>query len=125
LLEADAAHSIAEQEFDRSFETREALEHAYLAAAQALDAEQHPRRAYAWLGLATVRRYQKGRRGDALAEHQNRGLVNDRGCLRPHGLRRLGLVGAGDCLLLYRRITSSGLEFRAFVPRRDPRVRLG
>jgi stress response protein SCP2 len=70
LLEAaDASHSIAEQEFDRSLETREALEHAYLAAAQALDGEQHPRRAYAWLGLATVRRYQKGRRDDALAAY--------------------------------------------------------
>ena len=66
---ADASHSIAEQEFDRSLETREALEHAYLAAAQALDGEQHPRRAHAWLGLATVGRYQKGRRDDALAAY--------------------------------------------------------
>lgn len=67
LAAADAAYELAEQEFDRSPETREELEHAYLAAAQALDAEGHPQRAYAWLGLATVRRYQKGRRDDALA----------------------------------------------------------
>ena len=70
LLEAaDLAYSKAEQEFDRSLETRETLEHAYLAATQALDAEQHPQRARAWLGLATIRRYQKGRRDDALAAY--------------------------------------------------------
>ena len=31
-----------------------------------MDTEDHPKRASAWLGLATVRRYQKGRRDDAL-----------------------------------------------------------
>ena len=67
LKSAETAHALAEQEFDRSPETREELECAYLAAARALDAEGHPERAAAWLGLATVRRYQKGRRDDALA----------------------------------------------------------
>lgn len=68
LLEAaTAAHAHAEQEFDRSPETREELERAYLAAARALDAENHPDQAAAWLGVATVRRYQKGRRDDTLA----------------------------------------------------------
>ena len=68
LLEAaDAAYARAEQEFDRSPDTRATLEHAYLTAAQALDGEGHPRRAAAWLGVATIRRYQKGRREDALA----------------------------------------------------------
>jgi len=67
LLEAaTTAHAHAEQEFDRSPETREDLEHAYLAAAHALGAESHPDRAVAWLGVATVRRYQKGRRADTL-----------------------------------------------------------
>lgn len=67
LLEAaDTAFALAEQEFDRSPETREELEYAYLAAARALDAERHPKRASAWVGRATVRRYQKGRRDDAL-----------------------------------------------------------
>lgn len=68
LLEAATAdYAYAEQEFDRSPETREGIEHAYLAAARALEAEGHPDRATAWLGVATVRRYQKGRRDDALA----------------------------------------------------------
>lgn len=66
LLEtAAAAH--AEREFDRSPETREELEHAYLAAARAMESEDHPNRATAWLGVAAVRRYQKGRRDDTLA----------------------------------------------------------
>jgi tetratricopeptide (TPR) repeat protein len=70
LLEAaDTAHALAEQEFDRSPETRAELEHTYLGAAQALDYEGHPNRASAWLGLATVRRYQKGRRDDTLAAY--------------------------------------------------------
>lgn len=58
---ASTAHEHAEQEFDRSPETREDLEHAYLSAARALESEGHPDRARAWLGVATVRRYQKGR----------------------------------------------------------------
>jgi stress response protein SCP2 len=67
LLEAaDTAYAHAEQEFDRTPETRAELESIYLAAGRALDAEGHPQRASAWLGLATVRRYQKGRRDDAL-----------------------------------------------------------
>jgi uncharacterized protein HemY len=65
LLEsADTAYALAEREFDRSPETREELECAYLTAARALDVEGHPERASAWLGLATVRRYR--RRDDAL-----------------------------------------------------------
>ena len=64
---ANTAHAHAEQEFDRSPETRDDLERAYLGAARALEVEGHPDLAAAWLGVATVRRYQKGRRDDTLS----------------------------------------------------------
>ena len=67
LGSAVSAHDDAEREFDRSPETRAELEQMYLLAAHALQEEKHPDLGAAWLGLATVRRYQKGRRDDALA----------------------------------------------------------
>jgi stress response protein SCP2 len=62
-----SAHDDAEREFDRSPETRADLEQMYLLAAHAVQEENHPDLGVAWLGLATLRRYQKGRREDALA----------------------------------------------------------
>ena len=67
LVSAVSAQDDAEREFDRSPETRAELEQMYLLAAQALQEEDHPDLGVAWLGPATVRRYQKGRRDDALA----------------------------------------------------------
>ncbi|WP_232661913.1 TerD family protein [Pseudonocardia sp. TRM90224] len=66
LSAARAAHDDAEREFDRSLETRARLEEMYLRAVRALEAENDAALGVAWLGLATVRRYQKGRRDDAL-----------------------------------------------------------
>jgi stress response protein SCP2/tetratricopeptide (TPR) repeat protein len=66
LVAAQSAHDEAEREFDRSPETRAVLERMYLRAVHALDAEGDPALGTAWLGLATLRRYQKGRREDAL-----------------------------------------------------------
>jgi stress response protein SCP2 len=66
LAAAQSAHDEAEREFDRSLDTRAVLEEMYLRAARSLEAEKHAALGMAWLGLATVRRYQKGRREDAL-----------------------------------------------------------
>lgn len=66
LAAAREAHEEAEREFDRSPETRTGLEEMYLCAVGSLQAEGDMALGKAWLGLATVRRYQKGRRDDAL-----------------------------------------------------------
>ena len=67
LAAARAAHDRAEQTMSRSPQTTDRLEGAYLAAAQALTAEGDKEQlSAAWLGVAVVRRYVKGRRGDTL-----------------------------------------------------------
>jgi hypothetical protein len=67
LRNAQRAHQRAEESMDREPATRARLENLYLQAASATQAARHPAEADAWLGLADVRRYQKGRRDDTLA----------------------------------------------------------
>jgi hypothetical protein len=67
LAAARVAHDRAEQTMSRSPQTTDRLERGYLAAAQALTAEGDKEQlSAAWLGVAVVRRYVKGRRGDTL-----------------------------------------------------------
>ncbi len=56
----------AEQDYDRSPETKAELEAMFAEAAEALAAAGHPDEVEAWFGLAQARRYQKGRRADTL-----------------------------------------------------------
>ncbi len=67
LSKAQRAHQRAEESMDREPATRARLENLYLQAASACRATRHSAEADAWLGLADVRRYQKGRREDTLA----------------------------------------------------------
>ncbi|OHV61338.1 TerD family protein [Pseudofrankia sp. BMG5.36] len=67
LDRARRRHARAEDEYDRSPETKAVLEAMFADAAEALAAGHHPDEVEAWFGLAQVRRYQKGRRDDTLA----------------------------------------------------------
>jgi len=66
LTRAQRAHTRAEEVYDREPATRALLETLYLQAAAALHGCSDPAEIDAWLGLADVRRYQKGRRADTL-----------------------------------------------------------
>lgn len=77
LTRAQRAQNRAEEVRDREPATRARLDTLYLQAAAALHGCASPAEIDAWLGLADLRRYQKGRRTDTLDAY-GRALAFDR-----------------------------------------------